>query len=468
MKNFKKVIISVVAFLIMGMNVKAGVSVYASKSTITNGSSVTFYIKVTNAASWNVKGTSSGATSGCKINEADSTSNAKNTTKTFSATCKATSIGTIGFSASGDYTDENGKNMAVSGTTSVNVVKPRDPDTNNYLSSLSVEGYDINPAFNKETLEYVVTVPSTVNEVTINASKASKYAKLTGTGTFAVEEGRNEFDVKVVSETEITRLYKVIVNVEDINPIEVKVNGKTYTVVKNAKNLTMPEYYTETTVNIADNIIPAFYNEKTNYTLVGLKDEEGNIGLFIYDNDKYSYYNEIKSELLTIVILDYPEVLKGYKEKEITINDSKVKALVVKDNSNFAIVYGVNVLTGEKAYYEYNLKDKTISKYNDELIIKLQNKNQKLSYIMLATCVSTAIFFVLTFVLLVFNKKKKKLIKKYIDKNELKVEKQEAKKNKKETESETKIVDEKEEVSSETEEYNLFDDEKKKKKKSKK
>ena len=122
MKRIKIVIISVVTFLVFSVNVKAGVSVYASKSTITNGSNVTFYIKVTNAAAWDIKGTSSGSTSGCKINEVGYTSNAKNTTKTFSATCKATSIGTIGFSASGDYTDENGKNMAVSGTTSVNVV----------------------------------------------------------------------------------------------------------------------------------------------------------------------------------------------------------------------------------------------------------------------------------------------------------------------------------------------------------
>ena len=85
-----------------------------------------------------------------------------------------------------------------------------------------------------------------------------------------------------------------------------------------------------------------------------------------------------------------------YKPKEITIGNSKVKALVVKDGSNFAVVYGINVITGEKSYYEYNIKDNTLSKYNDELITALQVKNKTISCIMLTTSVACALFFILT------------------------------------------------------------------------
>ena len=499
MKKISFIIITVICFLTFSLNVNAGVSVSASKSTITNGSTVTFYVKVTGAASWNIKGSSSGSTSGCKINEVGYTSDAKNTTKTFSATCKATSVGTIGFSATGDYTDENGSNKSVSGTAKVTVVKPRDPDSNNYLSALSVEGYEISPAFNKETLEYNVVVPSTVNEVTINANKASKYATLTGTGTVAVEEGRNEFEVKVVSETEIARVYKVIVTVEDLNPIDVKVGGNSYTLVKNSRSLVAPEGYTETTVTINNTEIPAFYNEVTKYTLVGLKDSDGNVSLFIYEDGTYTPYNELKSNSLTIIALDLPKVLKGYIEKTITIGNNKVSALVTKSNSKFAIIYGMNVATGEEGYYKYDLENNTMSRYDDELILLLQGKNQNLSYIVLATSIASAVFFILTLALAVSNGKKKSLMKKIIEAAEegrtadpIKISKKKAKKEaiKEETVEETpveevpteepkkkskgkqkqEVVEEKEEVQEakeaidEEETYDLFEDDKKKKK----
>ena len=391
---------------------------------------------------------------------------------------------TITVTPVGNPSDNNGNAVNLgSKSVSVSVALPREKSKNNNLKALSVEGYELSPAFDANTLEYSTTVPSTVDVIKINATKADNYASITGTGEFEIVEGNNEFNVVVTSETGVEKTYKVNVLVEDVNPIEVTANGKTYTLVKNIKSLTAPENYTETTVSISDTVIPAFYNENTKYTLVGLKDENGNIGLFIYDNGKYTSYREVKGELLTVAILDDEEVpskdrLKGYIIKDITIGEEKVKAYFVSDNSKFAIVYGVNVATGEKGYFQYDLENKTISRYDEEAVLLLRSKGQTMSYIMLATSISSTIFFILTIALLFANSKKKKLINKYIDKKDNKekeekpIKKEKEKKEKKakeepvKEEPTTEVKDEK--VSEETEVFDLFDEGKKKKKKSKK
>ena len=500
-KNAKYILCGLAGFLINTTLVFAAPShgISVNRSQIEVGQSVTATVTVKNAAAWNVHIKGTGNTNGCSKNEADASSNGKNTTKSFTVTCSANSTGVIKITYSGDATSEDGSNTNISGSKTITVVAQREKSKNNNLKALSVEGYELTPEFNQDTLEYSTTVPSTVNTVKINATKADNYASVTGTGEFEVVEGPNGFDVVVRSETGAEKVYHINVIVEDLNPIEVKVGGKSYTLVKNSRSLVAPEGYTETTVTINNTEIPAFYNEVTKYTLVGLKDSDGNVSLFIYDEGTYTPYNELKSNSLTIIALDLPKVLKGYIEKTITIGNNKVSALVTKSNSKFAIIYGMNVATGEEGYYKYDLENNTMSRYDDELILLLQGKNQNLSYIVLATSIASAVFFILTLALAVSNGKKKSLMKKIIEAAEegrtadpIKISKKKAKKEaiKEETVEETpveevpaeepkkkskgkqkqEVVEEKEEVQEakeaidEEETYDLFEDDKKKKK----
>ena len=115
-------------------------SISVNKSSVENGSSVSATVTVKSTAAWNIRISSSGATSGCTQKFADATSNGQNTTKYFTVTCKATSIGTINFTMTGDITDASGNNVQVSGSRNVTVVKPREKSSNNYLKSLSEIG----------------------------------------------------------------------------------------------------------------------------------------------------------------------------------------------------------------------------------------------------------------------------------------------------------------------------------------
>ena len=275
---------------------------------------------------------------------------------------------------------------------------------NNYLKSLSVDGYDLSPSFDKETLEYTVELDSTVESINVNATVEDSKASIIGGGEIAVVEGSNTIELVVTAQNGNTRVYKIAANVKEVNPINVEVNNKKYTVVKRKSALTAPDNFKETTVVINNEEIPAFYNEITDYTVVGLKDEEGNIGLFIYDLDsgKYTKYQELNFNINKIFLLDAKDIPKGLKETTITINEKEVKAYKFDDNSIYYIVYGINLNTGNKDFYMYDSEEYTIQRYDTTMIDKLtKEKDRYLSIVLVLSCVC---FLSMLFLLIEVNK----------------------------------------------------------------
>ena len=282
----------------------------------------------------------------------------------------------------------------------------------NDLKSLSVEGFELSPEFSKDVTEYTVTVPEDTKEVTINATENDSAASVTGTGTFEVTGGTNTFDIVVRAENGSEKTYKVTVNVVDANPINVTVGDVAYTVVKVKEFLPTVNAYQETTVNINDFEIPAYTSELTGFTLVGLKDSEGNISLFIYDADTntYNLYTELQFNQLTIYVKETSEVLDGYEYGTITINDIEVSAYYTSASSRFAIIYGINVETGEEGFFKYDKTDQSIQKYDDEMINNLLEKNKLYSYII----IGFSAILIIMFIILIASMKKRKKTKKDI------------------------------------------------------
>ena len=405
--------------LFIGINiVNAGASISVSSSKIEKGASVKATVKLTGVAAWNIRINSSGVTNGCSQSFADATGNGGNATKTFTVTCKSNSTGIINFTLSGDVTSADGKNTKVSASKSVQVVPPREKSNNNFLKRLSVEGFELSPIFDKNTLEYSVTVPSTTNTIKINAEKENGYASIKGTGEFEVTDGVNNFEVVCTSETGIEKVYLLSVVVEDINPIEVNVNGEVLTVIKNSKNLVAPNNFNATTIKINDFDIPAFYNEVTKITLVALKNIDNEVSLYKYNNNKYEKYTEIISGNIQFTPSKITNTLEGYIKKDINVNNDKVEALVVSDNSKFAVLYGINIIDGKVGYYVYDMESKSIQKYDSEMIDLLRDENKEYLNLIYIAGGLAAISLLLVIILASSNSKKNKLIKKYLDKHE--------------------------------------------------
>ena len=283
-----------------------------SSGSITNGSKVTASVTVSGAASWQIKITSSGNTGGCSGKWADATADAKNITKTFTTTaCKANSTGIISFRLEGNITDEAGNTVNLSGTKTV-TVKEKAPDSKiNTLSSLKI-------------------------------------------------------DVK--AQNGDLRTYTINVSVTDENPIKVNVDNEEYTILKTSRNLEIPSLYNETTCTIEEETVPCFINENTSITLVALKNNLGVTNFFIYEDNKYTKYYELVSDNLIIMPTNNSLNLKGYVEKEITINDNKVKAYQYKKLDNdFFVFEGRNLEDNSIHTYLYNKSDNTYTLFDNDL-----------------------------------------------------------------------------------------------------
>ncbi len=281
---------------------------------------------------------------------------------------------------------------------------------NNDLGSLSVEGFELNPAFNKSTLEYSITVPEDTKSINILAKASDSKASVSGTGTKEVNSGNNTFNIVVRAENGNEKTYVLNVNVIDASPINVTVENKNYTVVKIRENLPTPTYYEEYTVKINDFDIPAFRNDNTKIVLIGLKNEAGDVTLFIYDEQKKEYlpYEEIGLNKLTISPLAMTESLKGYEKGKIVINNREVPAYYIQKNSRFVIIYGINIETGEKGFYEYDTKNQTVMKYNSEMIDLLETKNTLYTYIIIGFLGLFILMLILLVTLIRKNQKRKK------------------------------------------------------------
>lgn len=318
--------------------------------------------------------------------------------------------------------DVSGYNSSASGLTSqsinITVSLPREKSSDNNLSSLKVEGYEITPNFSKDIKDYKVNVPEGVTSVNIIAVASSKYATITGGGNTTVTDGVNNISIVVKSETGVDKVYNIVIDVLDQNPIIVTVDGKEYTIVKLRKNFTCPDDFQESEVVISDNTIPACSNENINYTLIGLKDSEGNITSFVYNinANRYSPYSYAYSNNLKIIISDEKE-LAGSEKVTITIDGKDYSAYKYGNSERYYVVYGTNIETGENNFYLYDSKDKTFSSYDTSLIDNLKEKNDIYLYIIIAFGIALLLAIIC---IISLNVKKNKIAKKLVENNDKK------------------------------------------------
>ncbi len=302
---------------------------------------------------------------------------------------------------------------------------------NNDLKSLGVEGFEIAPAFAKDTLEYSVVVPEGTKEINILATASDSKSTITGVGKQEVTAGDNAFPIVVRAENGSEKTYTLKVEVKDENPINVQVDKKDLTVVKLRENLPEAPAYEEYTVKINDFDIPAYRNTKTKLVLVGLKDASGAINLYIYNEKKNTYqiYYEIGQNKVTIYPKTAPSDLPGLTKGEIKINDYTLEAYYANKDSRFVIVYGINVETGEEGFYEYDKENQVLMKYTDEFVKPVETKANLYTYIIIGFI---GIFVIMFMIIIALSKKlKKKNRYRNNDVQEFKVVKQNKKEKKK-------------------------------------
>lgn len=371
----------------------ASVSVSAPKTAVV-GNTFTVNVTVNGAAGWQfcvgydsnkLRADSSSANGMCVADQKYAHSN------TYTYKFRALSSGTANIKISDMMLVDDNENRisnSSAGSATVSIKTQAEIEAsyskNNNLASLSVEGATLSPAFNQNTTEYKVELEPDVTSINVSASAADAKATITGTGQREVTEGDNNIEVKVTAENGSVKTYTIKATVKEYDPIKVKIKGKEYTVVRKKSMLPELNGYTETTVKINGTEIPALKSDITGYTLVALKDSKGNQNYYVKDKDNYTLYKEYTFGKVVLCPLPWnkSDIPKNYKKMSIAFNDEKIDAYKLKIASKYALIYGMNVETGEKHIYMYDSNEDTLQIYNDEelkLIKKQSNLYLKLA-----------------------------------------------------------------------------------------
>ncbi len=445
MKSIKKIIIFIFAFILWTNNVSAtSLSIKSSASSITKGRSITITSLISAdsgiyTTTGTVKCTGAGVNSSVDLSYEDL--NTANKSKSFSLTIKPTTSGTITCSSSNVRIRElaqekeyqlSDKSISIT-VKEPAVIPPKEYSKNNYLKSLSVEGYDI--SFDKDTLEYSIEVGNEVEKVKINAQTEDSKASVSGIGEREVSEGNNKLEVRVEAENGNVKTYVINVIVKELDPINVKIGSEEYTVIRKEDVLTVLPNYQKTTVNIDGEDILAYYNEITKFTIVGLKDSKGVANYYIYDDGEYTLYKEYTFNGITLYLTGKDVNIDNYDETTFNYNNDKLNAYKLSDNSlikktyaldvdelkNYYLFYAINVNTGEENLYKYDPLEGTVQRYDPSIIdlLDVYKENADRNFILFIIASALLVLIVIIkLIMIIINKNKDKSLK--IKKNNVK------------------------------------------------
>lgn len=413
----------------------ASYDVSVTSTTVTVGNSITLTIKSSDLyGRFNITTNNSNIT----ISENNIWLDANSKSITISAKKVGTSVITI---TPNDVSDD--KENPFSGTKTITITVAPKPSSsngssggnktpvatpkssNNYLSSLTIDGYDLDSSFSKDKTEYSLTVASGTKKIKINAQLDDSRAKVTGTGEVSLEKQTNKFEIKVTAENGSSRTYTLTVTVKEEDPIEVTIKNEKYTIVRKETTLEIPAGYEKSSLTLGDEEITCYKNNITKNILIPLQDNQGTIKFYSYNEKSKTYdeYNGYHIGGLSLNLLKMPksQIPEGYSKVPFTYDNTTLEGYQYKQKGvtyaasenttagDFYLVYAINELTGEKNLYVYDKLENTIQRYNDTLAITYKNKADAYFLYFLITAALFAIStVVLTIVLIKKNKHKNK------------------------------------------------------------
>ena len=109
--------------------------------------------------------------------------------------------------------------------------------SNNFLSSLKIEGYKLEPDFDKQVINYTINVEKG-KTIYIEAIPEDERAKVSGAGSIEIKEDGNNINIVVKAENGVERTYFI----KTSNQADTNIN-------KTENNSVNEEYMVETTSN---------------------------------------------------------------------------------------------------------------------------------------------------------------------------------------------------------------------------
>lgn len=437
MKNVKYLVFSVVMFIaLIGTSNAASLSVSSSTKSAVVGNTISVTVSASGAAGWEYclnydssvfRLTSAGSdTGGACVKTGSTLIGYSKVTFKFKAIKSGT--GTFSLRDAVMYGDDGNPLSSSKGSVTVTArtqaeIQASYSDNAN-LKSLAVDGFELTPAFSVNTLEYSLTVENNVTSVNVSAVKAETHASVSGSGAIELSEGLNVVTIVVTAQKGNQKKYVINIERKELDPINVSVDNKAFTVVRKADLLEIPTYYEATTITIDGEEVPALYSDITEFTLVGLKDEEGKIELYKYLGEvehkdmapnMFERYYQFNTEVVSFTPIKVEDRIYGYEDtKKIDINDENIEVFFNKDNKDYVLIYGMNMTTGNEGWYQYDIKENTFQRYKDNGLKKME-EDLKMYFIVACAAGGVVVLSLLVMLILgVSNSKMKKKNKKML------------------------------------------------------
>ncbi len=463
MKRIKYILFTFVTLFICIPHVNASfASLYASSTSVYVGDTFTVYANMQQAAAWNIHVVSSGPVSGCSINQADATSDAMDTSRTFSTTCTATSEGNISIKLSGDVTSAlDGNPTIISGN--LNVISRKKPtknpnqnnnqnnnsngntnsnkiDNNNQSNNNNTKNQEINKSSNNNiksltvdnyTLKkvdlnnYTLTVSNNVTTVNINATAEDSKSQITGLGKKELLVGKNNFEIIVVSESGLQNKINVEIirkdgyYIDDLNDLLSD---------KNLKNINIIISKGEV---ISSENLKKIKNSRKNVSFNYLDNAKKIIYSWVIDGSKIKSTNSLKTSInfsseneatilklsnyadgLYISFSEDNEITEGIKLK-IYVGDkftdkNKINIYGYEKNNLNLIKEGISIKDGYVDFDINQQKDYFITMSKVINLDETSNNSDFSNYLILIIIIIILIIILLLMVTIYFIKKKNK------------------------------------------------------------
>lgn len=242
-------------------------------------------------------------------------------------------------------------------TYNINIIR-NEANEDSSLKSLVVEGYLLNPKFQKDIYSYSLDVSKDVEKIIIKGEPTYEYAKIFGTGEFALATGKNTYYIKVEAENGTETKYEININ---------KNLGSSFLTNLEVKDYDLqPQFSSETyiyNIDVKNSInsldINAVASDNDQVEIIGnekLKDGKNEILIRVTGNDKTT---------TTYKLL----VNKLSKEKEVIIKKNNILTSVLLIIFIVSIVIMASCIfifirRNYKRKYIVNLKKKQKKKYH--------------------------------------------------------------------------------------------------------
>ena len=301
--------------------------------------------------------------------------------------------------------------VVTDGGRSNNNTKKKKKSNDATLKSLSIEGIGLSPEFKSGVLEYKAEAKAGTEKVKISAVSNDSKANVSGIGEVSVSDGANKLEIIVAAEDGTTKTYIINLNVKEFDPIKVKIGNKNYTVIRKKDDLPEVDLFEDKKIKIGKEEVDGYYNDKLKIYLVGLKDDAGNIEMYVYEPEDNSYklYKWVTVGGVTLFINEPTKKLINFKKYQTEIKNTKVDIYKLSKKEKIGLLYGTNVATGNKGYYVYDKEEGTLARYYDKEIDLVKKKYERANDALMGIVGIVSVVIMLVIIIsMVVNKKRRR------------------------------------------------------------